>query len=277
MIAIGEFNKLKILKQTTLGLLLGDSENDEVLLPNRECQKKFIIGDTLPVFVYHDKTDKKVATTLTPKILLHQFALLKVVDVSPVGAFLDWGLEKQLLVPYKEQQQDMLTGKWYIVYLDIDEKDRLFASTLIDKQLQNIHITVKEGDQVDLMIYQQTDLGYNVIVNNEHLGLIFENEIFTDLNIGDIRKGFVKNIRDDNKLDITLQPTGYRNVSDVNSKLIYKTLIDNNGFIEITDKSAPDEIYDMFGISKKAFKRSIGTLYKERKITMEPTGIKLSK
>ena len=275
MIAVGEYNELKVLKQTSLGLLLGYTDSEEVLLPTNECPKDLSEGDTISVFVYTDKADSKVATTLNPKIHLHEFALLKVTDMTPVGAFLDWGLATNLLVPYTEQQKDMVAGKWYIVYLDIDEKDRLFASTQIDKQLQNIHITVKEGDQVDVMVYRQSDLGYNVIVNFEHLGLIYENEIFTDLNIGDIRKGYVKHIREDNKLDITLQASGYRNVSDANCELIYEALQENNGFLEITDKSAPDEIYDMFGISKKAFKRAIGALYKQRKITIESNGIKL--
>ncbi len=275
MIAVGEYNELKILEQTSLGLFLEDTEGEKILLPTKECPKNFNIGDPIAVFVYSDKADNKIATTLIAKIQLHEFALLKVTDMTPVGAFLDWGLATNLLVPYKEQQKDMVIGKWYLVYLDIDEKDRLFASTQIEKQLQNIHITVKEGDKVDVMIYRQSDLGYNVIVNYEHLGLIFENEIFTDLNIGDKRKGYVKKIRDDNKLDITLQPTGFKNVIDPNSELIIKFLADNNGYLPITDKSAPDEIYELFGISKKAFKRSVGALYKQRKIIIESNGIKL--
>ena len=275
MIAVGEYNELKILEQTALGLFLEDTEGEKILLPTKECPKNLGIGDPISVFVYSDKANNKIATTLTPKIQLHEFALLKVTDMTPVGAFLDWGLATNLLVPYKEQQKDMVIGNWYIVYLDIDEEDRLFASTQIEKQLQNIHITVKESDQVDVMIYRQSDLGYNVIVNYEHLGLIFENEIFTDLNIGDKRKGYVKKIREDNKLDITLQPTGFRNVIDPNVELILKALVDNNGNLAITDKSAPDEIYSMFGISKKAFKKSIGALYRQRKITIESNGIKL--
>lgn len=275
MIAVGEYNELKILEQNSLGLFLEDTEGEKILLPTKECPKNFNIGDSIAVFIYSDKTDNKICTTLAPKIQLHEFALLKVTDMTPVGAFLDWGLATNLLVPFKEQQKDMVIGKWYLVYLDIDEKDRLFASTQIEKQLQNIHITVKEGDQVDVMIYRPSDLGYNVIVNYEHLGLIFENEIFTDLNIGDKRKGYVKKIRDDNKLDITLQPTGFRNVIDPNSELIIKFLKDNNGYLPITDKSAPDEIYELFGISKKAFKRSVGALYKQRKIIIESDGIKL--
>ena len=275
MIAVGEFNELKILEQTSLGLFLVDNEGEKILLPTKEFPKNLNIGDPITVFVYSDKADGKRATTLAPKILLHEFASLQVSKVTPEGAFLDWGLATNLFVPYKEQQKDMVIGNWYIVYLDIDEKDRLFASTQIDKQLQNIHITVKEGDQVDVMIYRQSDLGYNVIVNYEHLGLIFENEIFTGLNIGDKRKGYVKKIREDNKLDITLQPTGFRNVIDPNSDRIIKFLVDNNGFLPITDKSAPNEIYKMFGISKKAFKRSIGTLYRQRKISIESNGVKL--
>ena len=277
MIVLGEYNTLNILKQTAAGLLLGDNDGEEVWLPAKECPNNVNIGNNIEVFVYPDKDSNKIATTITPKIKLHEFALLQVREVAPVGAFLDWGFEKELLVPFNEQSQDLVKGKWYIVYLDIDEKDRLFASTFIDKQLQNIHIIVKEGDEVDLMIYRQSDLGYNVIVNNEHLGLIYENEIFTDLTIGDKRKGFVKNIREDNKLDITLQGIGFRNVIDPNTELIYKALIENNGFLAITDKSAPDKIYDLFGISKKAFKRSIGALYKQRKIIIEAKGIKLNK
>jgi len=275
VIAIGEYNNLIILRKTAEGLILGDDSGEEVLLPAKVCPDKFKINDSINVFVYHGKANIKEATTTVPKIKLHDFANLQVKDMTPVGAFLDWGLEKDLLVPFNEQQQDLAQGKWYIVYLDIDEKDRLYASTLIDKQLQNIHITVEEGDEVDLMIYQKTDLGYNVIVNNEHLGLIYDNEIFTDLIIGEKRKGFVKQIREDNKLDITLQPTGFKNVIDPNTELIYKILNENNGFLEITDKSAPDEIYELLGISKKAFKRAIGALYKQRKITIEPVGIKL--
>jgi len=275
VISIGEHNELKVLHKTSAGFMLGNEDNDEVLLPANLCPNNIKLGDSLTVFVYHDESNVKIASTLLPKILLHEFVLLKVNEITPAGAFLDWGLEKDLLVPFKEQQTDIAQGEWHIIYLDIDEQNRLYGSTKIDKQLQNIHITVKEGDQVELIIYQKSDLGYNVIVNNEHLGLIFENEIFTKLNIGDRRKGFVKNIREDNKLDITLQPTGYRNASDINCEIIYKALEKNNGFLEITDKSAPDKIYDMLGISKKAFKRSIGTLYKQRKIIIESTGIKL--
>jgi len=277
VIAIGRYHELEIFRHTSVGLFLGDEEED-VLLPNKYCPEQFEIGDTLTVFVYLDYDERKIATNLTPKILLHEFALLQVAAMTEVGAFLDWGLEKQLLVPFKEQRQKMEEGRWYIVYLDIDvQTDRLFASNKIENRLQNEALTIEEGDEVNVLVYQKTDLGYTVIVNNNHKGLLFENEIFTTLNIGDKLKGYVKKIREDRKLDISLQPIGFKQFIDANSELIYNTLVDNNGFLPLTDKSSPDEIYAEFGISKKAFKKSIGGLYKQRKITIDAKGITLQR
>jgi len=277
MIQIGKYTELKILKQTKFGLYLGDESGEEVLLPNKYCPESFELQDKIKVFVYLDHEERKVATNLEPKILLNEFALLKVTAVEEVGAFLDWGLEKELLVPFKEQRQKMEEGRWYIVYLDIDTKtDRLYATNKIEKHLQNEELTVKDGDKVDLLVMQKTELGFSVIVNNLYKGLIFKNEIFKELNIGDKLNGFVKKIREDNKIDISLHEIGYENYSDTNTALIYKILEENGGFIAITDKSSPEEIYSQFGISKKAFKRSIGALYKERKITISPEGIKLT-
>ncbi len=276
MIEIGKHNQLQIFQKTEEGLLLKDqSEEGEVLLPTEYCPENFEINDSLSVFVYLDSTEKKIATTQTPKIRLYEFNLLQVAAITQVGAFLNWGLDKDLLVPFNEQKLEMLEGRWYVVYLDLDDKNRLFASSKIDRQLQNINITVKKGDNVNIIIYQQTDLGYSVIINNEHKGLIYKNEIFIELNIGDKLKAYVKKVRDDNHIDISLQPIGYRNFNDNNSTLIYKKLIANDGFLAITDKSTPEDIKDMFGLSKKAFKKSIGALYKDRIITIEETGIKL--
>ncbi len=276
MIELGKKHKLNVIRQTNDGLILVDDQKEEILLPTNECPSNLKIGDSLNVFIYRDQNEKKIATTVIPKITLHEFALLQVASITKVGAFLDWGLEKNLLIPFSEQQQELKEGRWYIVYLDIDETtDRLFASTYIERQLQNIHITVKEGEKVDLLVYQKTDLGYSVIVNNEHKGLIFENEIFTTINIGDVLKGYVKKIREDNKLDISLQPIGYKKFIDVNSSNIYQTLIDNNGYLTVTDKSSPEEIKSLFGLSKKAFKKSIGALYKQKKIVIEKDGIRI--
>ena len=277
MIPIGQHQELIILRHTTVGLFLGDEEGDEdVLLPNKYCPEKFEIGQRLRVFVYRDYEERKIATNIEPKILMHQFAFLRVTSVSNVGAFMDWGLEKELMVPFREQRQKMEERRWYIVYLDLDEKtDRLYATNKIEKRLQNKNLTVKEGDAVDLLIMQKTDLGFSVIVNQKHEGLIFESDIFTTLNIGEKMKGYVKQVREDNKLDISLQPIGFENFNDPNCELILKSLNAKKGFLPFTDKSTPEEIYAQFNMSKKAFKKAIGTLYKERKIVLTPDGIKL--
>jgi len=276
VIEIGQYQKLKILRQTSVGLYLGDVSGEEVLLPHKYCPARFKIEDEIEVFVYRDHEERKIATKLTPRIRLHEFALLQVTAVTDVGAFLDWGMEKDLFVPFMEQKQKMKKGRWYIVYLDLDTKtDRLYASNKIDKHLGNDMLTIKEKEEVELLVLQKTDLGFTVIVNNRHKGLLFNNEIFRELNIGDKLTGFVKKIRDDNKIDISLQAIGYRNVIDTNSDLIYRALLENDGLLEVTDKSTPEEIYLQFGISKKAFKKTVGTLLKQKKITIAPNGIKL--
>jgi predicted RNA-binding protein (virulence factor B family) len=275
MIEIGRSNELRILRNTSVGLYLGDESGEEVLLPNKYCPEKFELQDKIEVFVYHDHEERKVATKIRPKILLNEFELLQVTAVTNVGAFMDWGLEKDLLVPFREQRHKMQEGKWYIVYLDVDRKtDRLYASNRIDDFLQNKVLTVERGEEVSLFVFQKTDLGFSVIVNNIHKGLLFRNEIFKELNIGDKIIGFVKNIREDNKLDISIQRIGYENFNDCNSELIFHKLVENEGFLPVTDKSSPEEIHRQFGISKKAFKKSIGALYKQRKITILPEGIK---
>jgi len=276
MIEQGKEIELKIAKRATFGLYLADDSGEEVLLPNKYCRDEMKPGDTTRVFVYKDSEGKKVATTLTPKIFIHEFALLKVSAVTGVGAFLDWGLEKELMVPFREQKQKMEVGRWYIVYLDLDKKsDRLYASNRVERFLQNDQISVKDGDEVALVVLQKTDLGYSVIVNHAHKGLIFDNEIFQEIRVGNRLKGYVKKVRDDKKIDISIQPIGFRNVNDSNSELIYKTLVENDGFLAITDKSSPDEIYTLLGISKKAFKKSLGALYKQKKVDIQPEGIKL--
>jgi len=277
VIPIGQQQDLTILRHTTVGLFLGDDVGEEdVLLPNKYCPENFEIGEKLNVFVYRDHEERIIATNLKPKILLHQFALLRVTAVSNIGAFMDWGLEKELLVPFREQRQKMEEGRWYIVYLDLDKKtDRLYATNKIEKRLKNESLTVKEGEAVDLIVMKKTDLGFSVIVNQQHEGLIFDSDIFTKLNIGDKIKGYVKHIRDDNKIDISLQPIGFENFNDPNCNLILNKLKLHKGFLPITDKSTPEEIYTQFGISKKAYKKAIGTLYKQRKIILQSDGIKL--
>jgi len=276
MIEIGKYAELEILRDTEPGLFLGDDEGDEVLLPNKYCPKEFEIGDMIEVYVYRDFAERKVATNIIPKIHLKEFALLECKDVTEHGAFMDWGMEKHLMVPFSEQRQNMELGRWYVVYMDLDEDtDRLFGSNKLNRYLSNESLRVGEGDPVILVVYKETELGYSVIVNNLHKGLVYKNETFKPLNIGDELEGYVKKIREENKLDISLQPIGYQNAKDVNCELIHQALTENDGFLPLTDKSTPDAISRQFGISKKAFKKAIGALYKERKITLESDGIKL--
>lgn len=276
MISTGQHQELEILRLTSIGLYLGDDAGEDVLLPNKYCPEEFEIGDKLRVFVYRDSEDRKIATTLEPKILLNQFAFLKTTSVSDVGAFMDWGLEKDLLVPFREQRQKMEPGRWYIVCLLLDTKtDRLYASNKIEKRLKNEDLTLQEGDAVEVMIMTKTDLGYSVIVNQKHKGLLFESDIFKRVNIGDVVTGYVKQIRNDYKLDITLQPIGFENFNDPNCQHILNTLAEHDGFLDVTDKSTPEEIYALLGMSKKAYKKAVGTLYKQRKITLPPEGIKV--
>ncbi len=276
MIEIGKYNKLKIMRTTRVGLYLEDESGEDVLLPTKYSPLKYETEDEIEVFVYLDNEGRKVATNLTPKILVNEFAFLQVSTVSKVGAFLDWGIAKELLVPFREQKLRMEEGRWYVVYMEVDEKSgRLYASNKLERFLHNDDLTVKENEEVDLVVMHKTDIGFNVIVNNVHTGLVFENEIFRELNIGDKLKGYVKHIRDDNKLDISLQRLGYENANDPNCELIYKKLLANEGEFSITDKSSPEEIYSNFGISKKAFKKALGSLYKERKIEILSDKIKL--
>lgn len=276
MIEIGRYNKLRILSQNTIGLLLGDKSGESVLLPKKYCPESYELDDEIKIFVYLDNKGNKIATNVIPKILFNEFALLKVTAVTDVGVFMDWGMEKELFVPFREQTQKMEEGRWYIVYLDLDKKtDRLYASSRIERHLQNEVLTVVGNEKVHLLVMQKTDLGFSVIINNAHKGLVFKNEIFKKLNIGDKLNGFVKKIHEDNKIDISIQPIGYTNFIDKNTKLVYNALLKNNGFLAVTDKSSPDEISRQFGMSKKAFKKSLGALYKQRKIKLLPDGIEL--
>ena len=273
---IGRFHELEILRLTSVGLFLGDETGEDVLLPNKYCPEQYEIGDKLEVYVYRDYDERKIATNIIPKIFLHEFALLECAAVSEFGAFMDWGLEKHLMVPFKEQRQKLQEGRWYVIYLALDEKtDRLYGSNRLDKFLSNEELTVAANDEVELVVMSQSPLGYTVIVNHAHKGLVYENEVFQELHIGDVLKGYVKEIREDNKIDISLQPIGYKNAKDVNCELIYEELRVHNGFLPLTDKSSPEQISDYFGISKKAFKKAIGALYKERKIELSEKGISL--
>ena len=276
MIQIGDYNKLIILRDTEPGLFLGDSEDQEVLLPNRYVPENFEIGEQIDVFVYLDNEERLVAVTDHPYIKKGEFALLRCNSVNDIGAFLDWGLVKELFCPFREQAFPMKIGGWYLVFCYLDEtSDRLVASSKTNRFLDNKELTVEAFDEVDLIVSHPSDLGMNVIVNKTHLGLIFNQDLFKDISVGDKLKGIIKKIRSDNKLDITLEKIGYRNI-EPNAQLILEYLEnDKNGFIKLTDKSSPEAIKSMVQMSKKSFKKAVGTLYKQRRIRIELDGIYL--
>ncbi|NIJ52097.1 CvfB family protein [Dyadobacter arcticus] len=275
MLFIGKYNHLTIERVTSVGMFLSDVEGEEVLLPNQYLTDEMQVGDNIKVFVYLDSEDRPVATTETPKIIRNEFAFLEVKDVSEYGAFMDWGLIKDLFVPFREQSKPMEIGEWYVVFLYMDQKtSRLLASTRIDKFVDNERLTVKEGDEVDLLIWQKTDLGYNAVVNQYHKGLIYGNEVFRELKAGDSLKGYVKKIREDNRLDISLQKAGIE-VIEPSANQILEEVKKGNGFLNLSDSSSPEEIYKRLQISKKVFKKAIGALYKQGLIKLANDGIYL--
>lgn len=277
MIQLGKYNRLRAVRQTDNGVYLTDREGTrEVLLPNKFIPEKGLEeGQYLRVFIFKDSEDRITATTTEPKIMLNEFACLQVREVNNVGAFLDWGLEKDLMVPFKEQPGRMSVGGWYMVYLFLDEKtERLVASGRYQKFLEKEEIDLKQGQAVDVIIDMPSDLGINVIVNHRYRGLIYENEMFEQVERGDERKGFVRTIRPDGKLDVTLQRPGYAKVETTADKLLAK-LKANNGFLPFGDKSSPEDIARVFEMSKKTFKMTLGKLFKERKVRIEEDGIHL--
>lgn len=272
---LGEYNTLEILRDTDPGLFLGDGNDNEVLLPNRYVPEDFEIGDKIEVFVYLDNEERPVATTDKPYIIRGDFALLRCNQVTKFGAFLDWGLVKELFCPFKEQAFKMNAGGWYLVhcYLD-DETQRLVASSKTNRFLDNSELTVSRFEEVDIIISHPSEIGMNVIVNKRHSGLVFKDDIYKDISIGDRLNGIVKKIRHDNKLNISLSQIGYRNI-EPNAQFILNELKDNSGFIPLHDKSSPQDIKEQLQMSKKSFKKAIGSLYKDRLITIEKEGIKL--
>lgn len=272
---LGLFNVLKIERDTDHGLYLIDEEGTEVLLPNKYVPEEWEVGQEISAFIYKDSEDRLVATNLEPYIQTNYFAYLQVKAVGQFGAFLDWGLEKDLLVPFKEQANRMVEDAWYVVYMYVDEEsDRLVATSKTRKYLNKIDMDLAVGDEVDVLVCGFSDLGMNVIVNDAYSGLIYENEIYEKVLPGDYRKAYVKMIREDDKLDVSLQPIGVA-VIEPNAQKILQTLKDQNGFVALTDKSSPDVITTRLGMSKKTFKKALGSLYKQRVVRIEKDGIYL--
>ncbi len=274
-INVGQFNLMRVDRKVDFGFYMDDGA-EGVLLPKRFAPSGLQVGDTISVFVYHDSDNRLIATTQEPFAVVGDIAALKVVAITKQGAFMDWGLMKDLFVPVSQQLSSMRLGGKYLVKLYLDKQTgRVAATEKIDNQISNDVLTVKEGEKVKLQVYRETDIGYVVIVNQVHQGLVYKNEVFTHLHIGQIiDEGFVKKIREDNKLDIGIGKQGVEKLDDDQLKLIQLLKL-HKGFLPYHDKSSPEDIYAFFGISKKAFKMNVGMLYKSKKITIEEGGIRL--
>lgn len=275
MAEIGRYNTLRVIKKVDFGLYLDGGEGEEILLPKRFVPPGVQEGDELEVFLYHDSENRVIATTQRPKALAGEIAMMEAVATTKQGAFLDWGLMKDLFVPLSQQEERMQEGHSYLVRVYIDEQTgRVAATQRIARFLSNDDLTVTEREPVDLVVYQKTDIGYKVIINNLHTGVLHYNEVFRELQIGDKEKGFIKTIREENKIDVALGERGYKRVEGEAEKIL-RLLQENDGYLPYHDKSDPDDIYEFFGMSKKTFKMTVGALYKQQKVELTKTGIKL--
>ncbi len=276
MAEVGKFNKLQVVKEVDFGVYLDGGELDTILLPQRYVPEGCEIGDWVEVFLYFDSEDLLIATTETPKVEVGRCEMLKVIDINNAGAFMDWGLPKDLLVPYSEQHKPMEVGYSYVVYVFHDQdSDRIAASTRLQDHLAEESVWIKPRQSVDLLIAGRTDLGYKAVINDQYLGLIFRDDAFRPLKIGERLPGFVKNIRADGKIDLLISQGTLQGDHDLGEEIIEK-LRASGGISSLTDKSDPDEIYRQFKVSKKKYKQALGTLYKSRRITLAPNQIKLA-
>lgn len=275
MIKIGQHNTLKVVKKVPFGIYLDGGELGEILLPTKVVPKNTNVNDTLEVFIYFDSEDKIIATTLHPYAQVGACAFLKVIDVNQVGSFLDWGLDKDLLVPKSEQYRPMEKDKSYIVYVKQDNEGRIIASSKLDYYLDKIPTPFKQGDEVNLLIAETTNLGKKVIINDSHWGLIYSGDIFQTLDYGKRTKGYIKTIRDDGKIDVVLRKTGQNNIRELATRILTE-LHKMGGYLPLHDKSPSEDIYKAFGESKKNFKNAIGYLYKRKEITIESNGISMT-
>ena len=274
MIKTGQTNNLKLVRKSPQGYYLDGQGAEDILLPTHYIPHDVHFGESLDVFVYRDSEDRLIATTLEPLAKVGEFACLKVVSTNRFGAFLDWGLPKDLMVPFREQRHKMKEGDCVVVYVYLDENtDRIVASSRLSRWLNQTPITYKTGDRVNVMIVEETSLGFKAIINGQHTGMIYENEVFTAIHIGDKLEASIKKIRDDGKIDLSLQKSIADSVHDV-SGVILKELEKAGGFLPFTDKTPAPEIYAHFGVSKKNFKKALGSLYKQRSILLEDDGIR---
>lgn len=276
-IELGKFNHLEVVKQVDFGVYLDGEDLGEILLPKRYVPSHCEVGDILNVFLYLDSEERLVATTLTPLVQVGEFAYLEVAWINQFGAFLNWGLMKDLFVPFSEQKMKMQVGKSYIIYAYLDEESyRIVATAKIDKYLSKDTPEYEPGTEVNILIWQKTDLGFKAIIENKYAGLIYENEVFQDVRTGMQMKAYVKQVREDGKIDLMLQKTGMAKVGDFSQTLL-EYIESHNGDISFNDKSDADVIYETFGVSKKTFKKAVGDLYKKRLISLREGGITLVK
>jgi predicted RNA-binding protein (virulence factor B family) len=272
---IGKLNTLTVIRPSDFGLFLDGGELGEILLPKRYARKAWGAGDCIEVFLMLDSEDRLTATTDKPYAMVDEFACLRVVSTTPVGAFLDWGLPKDLLVPFREQKAKMKEGQSYIVRVYLDSlSNRIVATTKLDRFLDKTPAKYTSGQAVELMICAKTDLGYKAIVNGAHWGVIFYDKVFRPLERGQRMDGFIQQVREDGKIDLALEAPGYGKVPDI-ADTILAYLKAQGGFMPVTDKNSPEEIQALFGVSKKNYKKAVGALYKARKITFEEGGTRL--
>lgn len=275
MVEIGKYNVLTVVKVVDFGVYLDGGEQGEILMPKEYVPANCFPDDEVRAFVYFDSEDRIVATTEIPLIQVGEFAYLKVVAVSSIGAFLDWGLKKDLLVPFREQKELLVEGRSYLVHAYVDKASgRIVASTKIDKYLDQVFPDYEPRQEVDILIARKTDLGYAVIVDHQHWGLIYDNEIFQSLKIGQKLKGYIKLVREDEKIDVSLQPEGYARIEGL-ALVVLEKLKDYNGVLDLSDKSKPEEIYRVFGCSKKDYKKALGTLLKQGLIEIREQEVRL--
>ena len=275
-IELGKYNQLEVVKSVDFGLYLNGGDDGEILLPARYVPEGCKPGDMLNVFIYLDNEERLIATTLDPLVQVGEFACLEVAWVNEYGAFLDWGLMKDLFVPFREQKMKMQKGRRYVVHAHVDEESyRIMASAKVERYLSKEMPPYQVGEELEIMVWHQTDLGYKVIVENKFSGMLYRNEVFQSLEPGMKLQAFVKQVREDGKLDMSLHKGGAKKIGSFVDAL-YDYIKENNGYIPFHDKSGAEDIYATFGVSKKVFKKSVGDLYKKRLIVLEEEGIRLA-
>lgn len=275
-VILGKYNQLEVVKEVDFGVYLDGGDDGEILLPSRYVPEGCKPGDVLNVFIYLDNEERLIATTLQPKVQVGEFACLEVAWINEYGAFLDWGLMKDLFVPFREQKMKMQKGRSYVVHAHVDEESyRIMASAKVERYLSKEKPDYQPGQEVEIMIWQRTDLGYKAIVENQYSGLIYQGEIFKSLEPGMKLTAYIRQVREDGKIDLTLQKDGQKKVEDF-SEVLLQFIKDQGGHTSLNDKSAAEDIYEAFGVSKKTFKKAVGDLYKKRLVVLEEGGIRLA-